>query len=118
MKQKMIMASGYLLAGMLSCSVLVAAAKCSDGGCPEQAAVVTAQPTTDAKSVALGEATKQQPQTTGRKRRRTRKSAAVQAVGDDQAVASGETHAVQPQTTGRKRRRTRKSAAVQAVGDD
>ena len=78
MKQKLKMASGYLLAGVLSCSVLVAAAKCGDGGCPQQAQPAASQPaasqsTGETQSAVSGEAT-EQVQTTGRKRRRSRKA--------------------------------------------
>ena len=73
MKQKLKMVSGYMLAGVLSCSVLVAAAKCGDGGCPPPQPSAAVQPAADAQPAVSGEAT-EQAQSIGRKRRRTRKA--------------------------------------------
>jgi len=91
MKKKVMMAGGYILAGMLSCSVLVAAAKCANDDAPEPVkasarnSVAVTSPTGDGVSSAKADddpATA--PQATV-KRRRTRKASAKK---DGEAAAT------------------------------
>lgn len=80
MKEKMIMAGSYLIAGLLSCTVLIAAAKCADGECPMPVTAMSQD--ADAKACAKDAGQSASAPDAEKKRRRTRKAAAQKKDGD------------------------------------